>query len=138
MVELYQAPISRLPLSDGSVDLVFCHQTLHHLIDQNRAIREWRRVLKPNGLLLVAESTRAYIHSWIIRLLFRHPMHVQRSASEYLAMIRDAGFIVDSKSISYPYSWWSRPDLGIMERWFGVSPSAVREETLVNLVAVRP
>ena len=117
---------------------VFCHQTLHHVIDQHRAIREWRRVLKPDGLLLFAESTRAYIYSWIIRLLFRHPMHVQRSASEYLAMISDAGFIVDSKSTSYPYSWWSRPDLGVMERWFGVSPSAVREETLVNLVAVRP
>ena len=137
-VELYQAPISTLPLSDGSADLVFCHQTLHHVIDQHRAIREWRRVLKPDGLLLFAESTRAYIYSWIIRLLFRHPMHVQRSASEYLAMIRDAGFIIDPKSISYPYLWWSRPDLGIVERWLGVSPSAVREETLVNLVAVRP
>jgi hypothetical protein len=95
-------------------------------------------VLKPGGLLLFAESTRAYIHSWIIRLLFRHPMEVQRSAPEYLAMIRDAGFFINPESLSYPYSWWSRPDLGIMERWFGVAPRAAREETLINLVAVRP
>ena len=65
-------------------------------------------------------------------------MHVQRSASEYLAMIAEAGFTLDHRSISYPYLWWSRPDLGIMERWFGIQPAVTREETLVNLVAVRP
>jgi ubiquinone/menaquinone biosynthesis C-methylase UbiE len=137
-VELYQAAITQLPLRDASADLVFCHQTFHHLVDQHRAIRECRRVLKPGGVLLFAESTRAYIHSWIIRMLFRHPMQVQRTAPEYLAMLGNAGFLIDAKSVSYPYSWWSRPDLGITERWFGVPPPAGREETLVNLVAVRP
>jgi ubiquinone/menaquinone biosynthesis C-methylase UbiE len=137
-IELHQATNSHLPLPDRLADLVFCHQTFHHLVDQHGAISECYRVLKPGGLLLFAESTRAYIHSWIIRLLFRHPMEVQRSASEYLAMIRDAGFFINPESLSYPYSWWSRSDLGIMERWFGVAPPAAREETLINLVAVRP
>ena len=47
-----------------------------------------------------AESTRRYIHSWIIRALFRHPMEVQRTAEEYLAMVRKAGFVVPESSIS--------------------------------------
>lgn len=136
-VEFKQGTSSRLPLPSQSVDMVFCHQTFHHLIDQESAIREFHRVLKPGGLLLFAESTKAYIDSWIIRLLFRHPMEVQKTAPEYLALVRAAGFDVDPRSISYPYLWWSRPDLGIMERWFGVTPPAVREETLINLVAVR-
>jgi len=136
-VEFKQGTSSRLPLPDHSVDLVFCHQTFHHLIDQDGAIREFRRVLKPGGLLLFAESTRKYISSWIIRLLFRHPMEVQKSAAEYLRMIREAGFDVAPESVSYPYLWWSRADLGIMERWFGVAPSPGHEETLVNAVAVR-
>jgi ubiquinone/menaquinone biosynthesis C-methylase UbiE len=136
--EFVNCSSSRLTLPDASVDLLFCHQTFHHLIEQERAIREFYRVLKPGGLLLFAESTRRYIHSWIIRLLFRHPMDVQKSAGEYLALVRSAGFEVRPDSISYPYLWWSREDLGIVERWFGVKPPVEREETLINLVAVKP
>jgi ubiquinone/menaquinone biosynthesis C-methylase UbiE len=137
-VELACAPSWDLTLPDQSVDMVFCHQTFHHLVDQENALVEFRRVLKPGGLLLFAESTRAYIHSWIIRLLFRHPMDVQRSADEYVAMIRAAGLAVDEDAVSLPYLWWSRSDLGLLERVCGIAPPAGHEETLINLVAVRP
>jgi ubiquinone/menaquinone biosynthesis C-methylase UbiE len=135
---LVEASSTRMPLADGSVDLVFCHQTFHHIVEQEAALAEWMRVLKPGGVLLFAESTRRYIHSWIIRALFRHPMEVQRTAPEYLQMVRAAGFVVPDSSVSYPYLWWSRGDLGILERWFGVEPPATREETLLNLVAIKP
>lgn len=137
-VRLVESSSSRMPLADGSVDLLFCHQTFHHLVEQEQALAEFLRVLKPGGLLLFAESTRRYIHSWIIRALFRHPMEVQRSAPEYLQMLRQAGFTVPESQVSYPYLWWSRGDLGILERWFGLPPPREREETLLNVVAVKP
>lgn len=137
-VRLVEASSTRMPLPDESADMLFCHQTFHHLVEQEEALREFMRVLKPGGILLFAESTRRYIHSWIIRALFRHPMDVQRSAPEYLQMLRNAGFVVPENAISYPYLWWSRADLGILERWFGIQPPADREETLLNLVAVKP
>jgi ubiquinone/menaquinone biosynthesis C-methylase UbiE len=137
-VRLIEAASTDMPLPDGCADLLFCHQTFHHLVEQEAALAEFLRVLKPGGLLLFAESTRRYIHSWIIRALFRHPMDVQRSAPEYLQMLRAAGFVVPESSISYPYLWWSRGDLGVMERWFGVRPAEDREETLLNLVAAKP
>ena len=59
--EVVQADSAALPLADASVDLLFCHQTFHHLVDQDRAIAEFFRVLKPGGKLLFAESTRRYI-----------------------------------------------------------------------------
>lgn len=136
-VEFQTTTGSHLRLPNRSVDMIFCHQTFHHVIDQEDTLSEFCRVLKPRGVLLFAESTRKFIHSWIIRLLFQHPMNVQRTAAEYLHMIRRAGFTVESGSISYPYLWWSRPDLGIMERCFGVSPRIGHEETLINLAAVR-
>jgi ubiquinone/menaquinone biosynthesis C-methylase UbiE len=136
--EFINCSSSRLTLPDASVDLLFCHQTFHHLVEQERAIAEFFRVLKPGGLLLFAESTRRYIHSWIIRLLFRHPMDVQKSAEEYLALVRSAGFHVPTESIAYPYLWWSREDLGVLERWFGCEPPSDREQTLINLVAAKP
>lgn len=129
---------SNIALEDESVDLLFCHQTFHHLVDQERAIAEFFRVLKPGGVLLFAESTRRYIHSWIIRLLFRHPMEVQKTAPQYLAMVRGAGFDVPDSAVSYPFLWWSREDLGMLETVLRIRPPSVREETLINLVARKP
>jgi ubiquinone/menaquinone biosynthesis C-methylase UbiE len=137
-VEFVRCSNSNILLPDNSVDMLFCHQTFHHLIYQDEAIQEYFRVLKPGGVLLFAESTKRYIHSWIIRLLFRHPMKVQKTAEEYLELIRGAGFQVNEDQISYPFLWWSREDLGIMENWFGVKPPEKREETLINLVAFKP
>lgn len=129
---------AKIELEDSSVDLLFCHQTFHHVVDQERAIKEFYRVLKPGGLLLFAESTRRYIHSWLIRYLFRHPMEIQKTAGEYMGLIKGAGFAVSDHSVSYPFLWWSREDLGIAENWFKRQPPKEREETLVNLVAEKP
>ena len=138
-VDIRRGDISALELADESVDLLFCHQTFHHLTRPLRALEEFYRVLKPGGLLLFAESTRAYIHSWIIRLLFRHPMELQRSADEYMDMIRAQGFEFGPQNVSFPYLWWSRPDLGALERLgFPVAKPGQREETLINLVATKP
>src|ERR1700712_1274687 len=122
--EIIRASSAALPLPDASVDLLFCHQTFHHLVDQDAAIAEFFRVLKLGGVLLFAESTRRYIHSWVIRLLFRHPMEVQKTAPEYLALVRAAGFVVPDGQVSYPFLWWSREDLGLVERGLRITPPA--------------
>ncbi|MGN8345440.1 class I SAM-dependent methyltransferase [Pseudomonas sp. SMV71] len=140
-VELIGSDCAQLPVPDASVDLVFCHQTFHHLVEQEKALAEFYRVLKPGGYLMFAESTEAYIDTWVIRWLFRHPMHVQKSAAQYLAMIREQGFQFEAGNVSYPYLWWSRArDFGLLER-FGLrrpKPFGEREETLVNVVARKP
>ena len=136
-VDLLKGDCSSVDLPDGAADMVFCHQTFHHLVHQERSLSEFRRILKPGGLLLFSESTKAYIHSWIIRLLFAHPMDVQRTADEYVAMIEGHAFEI--AKVAYPYSWWSRPDFGVLER-LGWRPKkhGERMETLVNVVARKP
>jgi hypothetical protein len=94
-------------------------------------------VLAPGGWLLLAESTRAYIHSWVIRALFRHPMEQQRSAPEFMDMLRRHGLEFGPEQVSLPYLWWSRSDLGAFE-WFGLRVPRLREETLVNVAARKP
>jgi hypothetical protein len=68
-------------------------------------------------------------------------MHVQKSAAQYLEMIRQQGFEFAERNVSYPYLWWSRSkDFGLLER-FGLrkpKPFGQREETLVNVVARKP
>ncbi|AUF94464.1 SAM-dependent methyltransferase [Pseudomonas sp. 02C 26] len=140
-VELLGSDCAQLQLADASVDIVFCHQTFHHLVEQEQALAEFWRVLKPGGYLLFAESTEAYIDTWVIRWLFRHPMHVQKSAEGYLQMLREQGFAFTARNVSYPYLWWSRAkDFGLLERLRLCKPPAQgqREETLVNVVARKP
>ena len=136
-VTLHSANAARIDLPDHSFDLVFCHQTFHHIVEQEAAMAEFFRILKPGGALLLAESTRRYIHSLPIRLLFRHPMQVQKTASEYLGIVRRAGFELPLERVSLPYLWWSRPDIGLFE-WLGFALLPQREATLVNAVAIKP
>lgn len=135
--KLIHCSSDNIPLESNSVDLLFCHQTFHHIIEQEAAIQEFYRILKPGGIFLFAESTKRYIHSFFIKTLFRHPMHVQKTAQEYIDLIKQAGFSVAEESISYPFLWWSREDLGVMENWFGIKPPVNKEETLINLVAIK-
>lgn len=136
-VDLVEGNAAKMPFPDNHVDMVFCHQTFHHIVAQEAAMAEFLRVLKPGGVLLFAESTKRYIHSLPIKLLFAHPMEVQKTAPEYIAMVRAAGFDLPDERISTPYLWWSRPDIGFLE-WIGVPVPAKREETLVNAVAIKP
>lgn len=140
-LETLETDSASIPLPAGSVDMIFCHQTFHHLVRQKESLVEFRRVLRPGGMLLFAESTREYIDTWIIRLLFRHPMEAQKTAEEYLDLLRHTGFVFGPENVSFPYLWWSRArDFGLLERWKIKSPPPPgrRRETLVNVVALKP
>ncbi|TFH08993.1 MAG: class I SAM-dependent methyltransferase [Nitrosomonadales bacterium] len=136
-IQIQNNNASNIDLKDNSVDMLFCHQTFHHLVEQEQAIQEFFRVLKPGGVLLFAESCRRYIYSFLIRFLFRHPMDVQKSDLEYIELIRATGFDLEEQNISRPFLWWSREDLGILEFFHLPENQENREETMVNLVAYK-
>jgi ubiquinone/menaquinone biosynthesis C-methylase UbiE len=50
----------QLPFEDGSFDLVFGHAVLHHLPNLHRAFGEFRRVLKPGGVMAFAGEPSRY------------------------------------------------------------------------------
>ena len=57
---LVQADATRLPFGDGAFDVVAARGVLHHLPDVAAALREWRRVLAPDGaVVLLSEPTPA-------------------------------------------------------------------------------
>ena len=45
-----------IPLPDGSVDWVWCGDVLHHIVETERALREFLRVVRPGGRIIVKES----------------------------------------------------------------------------------
>jgi ubiquinone/menaquinone biosynthesis C-methylase UbiE len=48
--------VNALPFADASFDTVFCHAVLQHLRDPLAALREFRRVLRPGGVIGVADA----------------------------------------------------------------------------------
>ena len=50
-VETVACEAAELPFEDDSFDLVFGHAVLHHLPDLPAAFREFRRVLRPGGVV---------------------------------------------------------------------------------------
>ena len=103
---------TELPFSDDSFDTVCAMFLFHHLGDRTRsrsrnevlrALRESRRVLRPGGTLLVAESA-ARIMSW--------PYHFMYPALHWLS--------AKLLSVQLPF-FWSVPEFITMSREAGFS-----------------
>jgi 2-polyprenyl-3-methyl-5-hydroxy-6-metoxy-1,4-benzoquinol methylase len=55
-----QASVEAMPFRDASFDLVAAFEVIEHLMDWRAFLREARRVLAPQGLLLVSTPNRVY------------------------------------------------------------------------------
>jgi demethylmenaquinone methyltransferase / 2-methoxy-6-polyprenyl-1,4-benzoquinol methylase len=55
---LIQGAAEALPVADASIDFLTLGYALRHIPDLTRALREFRRVLRPGGTLLILELRR--------------------------------------------------------------------------------
>ncbi|WP_448339109.1 methyltransferase domain-containing protein [Desulfovibrio piger] len=53
-----QGSATDIPLDDDSVDLVISFETIEHLMEQDRMLYEIRRVLRPEGFLLISSPDK--------------------------------------------------------------------------------
>jgi len=49
----YQCSIDHLPFQDRSIDKIVSRHSLEHVLDPIKALREWRRVLRPEGKVVI-------------------------------------------------------------------------------------
>ena len=59
-VETVVCDAEKLPFEDDSFDIVFGHAVLHHIPDLEQAFREFRRVLRPGGVVAFAGEPSRY------------------------------------------------------------------------------
>jgi SAM-dependent methyltransferase len=94
-----RGPAERLPFEEGEFDVAATRFSAHHWADLDGGLREVARVLKPDGLFLVADAA-APAKPWLDTHLqavevLRDPSHVRDySAAEWLAALGRAGFAV--------------------------------------------
>jgi ubiquinone/menaquinone biosynthesis C-methylase UbiE len=83
-----------LPFADSSFDLVHSKDSLHHMDAPERALAEYRRVLKPGGSVLIVEANRfnpvfyphmtlALGHEHFTRRRFRGLVHAAFPAARF-------------------------------------------------------
>ena len=93
-----------LPFDGDAFDVVYAHQVLQHLADPVAALREFRRVLRPGGLVAVRDSVYAtMVHAPVEPAIERWRDIVQEvaaanggeaNAGRYLpGWVRAAGFV---------------------------------------------
>lgn len=59
-----RATADRLPVADGSLDLVRCERVLQHLTDPAAAVREMARVLRPGGRVGLIDTDWRTLATW--------------------------------------------------------------------------
>jgi ubiquinone/menaquinone biosynthesis C-methylase UbiE len=97
--EFHEADLYDMPLDDDSIDLVVCAIALTHVPDLERALREFVRVLRPEGHLVISDS-RGLIGDIGLPLVrnvdgeFRYMPTYARLASDYLAAALPLGLQV--------------------------------------------
>lgn len=86
-----------IPLADQFVDLVFMSQVFHHLSNPQRALAEIRRVLTPNGYLVLRNGTREHNHELEWLRFFPDARRIEDartpSSSEIESAISDEHFL---------------------------------------------
>ena len=79
---MVEGDIEAMPFTDGFFGTVLCTEVLEHVPDPAAAIREFRRVLRPGGVLIGSVPARSAI--WKLRFLSSTCPHSEPFHNEYL------------------------------------------------------
>lgn len=100
-IEILEAAGEAIPLPDGSIDLVYTRQVLHHIRDLPKVMAECARVLRRGGLFLACREHVVDDLDQLHAFLAAHPMHQlaggenAHSLAAYLSAIRGSGMVVE-------------------------------------------
>ena len=91
-LEVVRGDATALPVADSSLDLVVAYDVLEHIVDHDAAVRQVRRVLRPDGVFQIAVPADP-------RLWSEHDVavdHVRRYTWATLTdLLSRSGFVVD-------------------------------------------
>jgi SAM-dependent methyltransferase len=134
---LVQADSTRLPFADGSFDVVFARALLHHLPEPDQGLAEIRRVLRPGGLAVLADTNRSLLSALPRIVAYRGDAfaddHRNFHRSEYLAAVGRHLEVDDVQFFGYLAYPFGFPDIS---PWVGkLTPPPRMLDALIRLDA---
>ena len=97
-----------LPFDDALFDLVFCVHVLEHVEDDRRLVEEMRRVLKPDGLLLLVLP---------VEREGENPRHLRVYRSEQVRRLIDGSLELVGEEGSYHHARFMLPLIRVHTKW---------------------
>jgi ubiquinone/menaquinone biosynthesis C-methylase UbiE len=94
-----EADVARLPLRDGSFDVVVCANSFHYFPFPEESLREFKRVLKADGTLVLVDWCDNYLTCKLCSLWLKWTDPAFRrmySLRDCRTLLEDAGFQVES------------------------------------------
>lgn len=94
-----EADVAKLPLPDEAFDLVICANSFHYFPFPMKALREFRRLLRPGGTLILVDWCDDYLMCKLCSLWLRWTdpaFHRAYSLSACRGLLCEAGFQLDS------------------------------------------
>ena len=108
---IFKMDLTRIPLPDNYFDGIICNHVLEHILDDQLAMRELYRVLKPGGwAILQVPFSKTLIKTFEDcnitsttdrERLFGQRDHVRIYGADYVDRLKSSGFLVKS------FQWWN-------------------------------
>lgn len=144
-IRFLEGDAQAVPCENGSFDVVACRHAAHHFPNLQQAIREWMRVLKPGGKLLLVDPVAPEQPDLDVFLneieTLRDPSHVRNHRlSEWTTFLNEAGFTVNTVrewGIFLDVPSWTRrmrtptESVAIIEQRFRAASPAAQERLLI-------
>ena len=102
-LEFICSGIDSIPLKDQSVDVVLCFETIEHIPDYLNALKELKRVLKKDGLLIISTPNKS---NYTDKTGYHNPFHVHEFIrSEFIELL--SGFYKYREFLSQSFFYGS-------------------------------
>lgn len=123
-----QAGFPHLPLASGAADFSICLEVVEHIADDQQAIRELHRILKPGGYLLISVPNTYYWPEYMS--LIGHYRHYSGPGLRH--QLQEAGFVVERQITQFTGLWQKYHYLYLLFRsWEFVVKKTVRPRYVV-------
>ncbi|MBT5470902.1 MAG: methyltransferase domain-containing protein [Nitrospina sp.] len=115
--EIKQSPLDNLPYEDNWFDVVLCNQVLEHIPEDKKVLLEFKRVIRPGGLLILGVPNEGCALAWfrnhmiqrsILKLTDHVNFYTQKSVSRILTdsdfeilKIEKAGIFLPHLTLNY-------------------------------------
>lgn len=132
-VHFRRGDVEQLPDDDASFDVVTSRYSAHHWPHPQRALREFRRLLRPGGQFLLSDivSFEDFTSDTFLQALelLRDTSHVRdHTTAQWLGMLADAGFVAE-----VVFTWNLRLDFDAwVERMATPAPNVALIRTLLD------